>query len=485
MARASAILLWVCSTVFLLAAATNVVEALGVNWGSQCTHPLPPDIVVQMLKDNGVHKVKLFDADPWIVRAFAGTGIEVVVGIPNEALDKISKDYDKAVDWVKRNITKHMYDGGVNIKMVAVGNEPFLTSYNGSYVKTTLPAMKNVQRALKEAGHSQIKVTTPMNADVYHSSSGLPSNGDFRADVKSEMVDIVKWLDDQNSFFLVNIYPFLSLYQNKHFPIEYAFFDGRSKPIVDKGNAYENMFDANLDTLAWSMAKAGAPNLGIMVGEAGWPTDGDINANVSMAERFYQGFLKKMAANKGTPLRPGHLEVYLFALMDEDQKSVAPGGFERHWGIFRYDGQPKFPIDFTGQGREKMPIGAKNVQYQEKKWCVFNRDVKIMNFTGRNVEYACAYSDCTALVYGSSCNKLDLIGNISYAFNMYFQMNDQDVEACVFEGLATITTVNASTGSCLFPIQIQSGGIRLHAHLSVASASFFGLIVLFFLLALV
>ena len=54
-------------------------EGLGVNWGTQATHKLPPDTVVQMLKDNGIQKVKLFDADESTMSALAGTGIEVMV----------------------------------------------------------------------------------------------------------------------------------------------------------------------------------------------------------------------------------------------------------------------------------------------------------------------------------------------------------------------------------------------------------------------
>ena len=33
------------------------VEGLGVNWGTMATHKLPPKVVVQMLKDNGIEKV--------------------------------------------------------------------------------------------------------------------------------------------------------------------------------------------------------------------------------------------------------------------------------------------------------------------------------------------------------------------------------------------------------------------------------------------
>lgn len=45
--------------------------------------------------------------------------------------------------------------------------------------------------------------------------------------------------------------------------------------------------------------------------------------------------MKRLAEEEGTPLRPERLEVYLFGFLDEDMKSIMPGPFERHWGIFR------------------------------------------------------------------------------------------------------------------------------------------------------
>jgi hypothetical protein len=347
-------------------------------------------------------------------------------------------------------------------RYVGVGNEPFLTGFNGTYVKTTFPALKNIQKALDEAGYGdKIKATIPLNADVYESRSNNPSDGNFRKDMRELMLQIVRFLHDNKSPFLVNIYPFLSLYDNSNFPVDFAFFDGGSKPIQDKSVQYTNVFDANFDTLVWTLKKNKFEDLKIIVGEVGWPTDGDKNANTKLAKRFYNGFLKKMANKKGTPLRPGPMEVYLFGLLDEDMKNVAPGAFERHWGIFQYDGKPKFSIDFSGQGREKMPTAAKGVQYMDSQWCVLKKDIKNMTETAPEVDYACSNSDCTSLGYGSSCNNLDVRGNVSYAFNMYFQMQDQSVEACDFNGLAEIVKQNASRGGCLFPIMIMSAGNRV------------------------
>ena len=359
-----------------------------------------------------------------------------------------------------------------------MGNEPFLTSYNGSFVNITFPALANVQKALEEAGLGEkVKATVALNADVYESASNKPSDGDFRGDIKDRMLEIVRFLNEKNSPFVVNIYPFLSLYQNPDFPLDFAFLDDRGESIEDGGLEYSNVFDANLDTLVWALRKSEVPDLKILVGEIGWPTDGNKFANRTLAKRFYDGLMKKLATGAGTPLRPGRLSVYLFGLVDEDMKSVAPGNFERHWGIFYFDGKPKFPIDFSGNGQSKMPVAAKGVVPLESKWCVFGKpEMKNSSKLGDLVNYACSNADCTALGYGSSCNNLDRNGNISYAFNMYFQMQSQDVQACDFDGMATITTKNASTGTCLFPIQIISAGVRVIGYGVSAAAGFVGLV---------
>ncbi|KAF3441221.1 hypothetical protein FNV43_RR15134 [Rhamnella rubrinervis] len=317
-----------------------------------------------------------------------------------------------------------------------------------------------------------IKATVPLNADVYNSpeNNQVPSAGRFRSDINELMTQIVQFLSKNKAPFTVNIYPFLSLYGNDNFPFDYAFFDGASNPIVDTGSGiqYTNVFDANFDTLVAALRAAGFGDMPIIVGEVGWPTDGDKNANNGNAYRFYNGLLPRLASNRGTPLRPGYIEVYLFGLLDEDAKSIAPGNFERHWGIFRYDGQPKFALDLSGQGQNKLLVAAKNVVYLPAKWCMFNPNAKDLSRLAENIDYACTFGDCTALGYGSSCNTLDANGNASYAFNMYFQVQNQKPLACNFQGLAMVTTQNISQGSCNFLVQIaESSSFSLRPSLLV------------------
>lgn len=342
-------------------------------------------------------------------------------------------------------------------RYVAVGNEPFLATYNGSFLGTTFPALQNVQSAIAKAGlGNQVKVTIPLNADVYGSSSDKPSDGDFRSDIRDLMLEIIKFLSDNGAPFTVNIYPFISLHNDPNFPVDFAFFDGNSNSINDNGRIYQNVFDANHDTLVWALQKHGYGNMSIIVGEIGWPTDGDRSANLQYAQRFNQGFMTRFTAGTGTPMRPGTMEVYLFSLIDEDHKSIQPGNFERHWGLFYFDGTAKYQLNL-GTTSSNALAPATGVSYLAQQWCVLSSSANLDDpQVALSVSYACANGDCTRLGYGTSCGNLDSRGNISYAFNSYYQINDQLESACKFpDGLSVVTNQDPSTGDCKFRIMIQ------------------------------
>ncbi|CAA7022271.1 unnamed protein product [Microthlaspi erraticum] len=186
-----------------------------------------------------------------------------------------------------------------------------------------------------------------------------PSAGRFRPEIIAQMTQIVDFLTKNNAPITINIYPFLSLYGNDDFPLNYAFFDG-AQPVDDHGISYTNVFDANFDTLVSSLKAVGHGDMPIVAGDA---------------YRLY-----------------------------------------------------------NGQGQNKLLVGAQNVTYLQNKWCSFNPEAKDLTKLAKNIDFACTYSDCTALGYGSSCNGLDANGNASYAFNMYFQVKNQDEEACIFQG---------------------------------------------------
>ncbi|XP_010252866.1 PREDICTED: glucan endo-1,3-beta-glucosidase 6-like [Nelumbo nucifera] len=439
------------SILLILSSAPMVESAIGVNWGTISSHRLSPSIVVDLIKENKIHKVKIFDAEPDVLLSLMGSGIEVMVGIPNEMLAVFSSSPVAADLWVRQNVSRYMVKGGVDIRYIAVGNEPFLTSYSGQFQPYVMPALLNLQQSLAKANLAGfVKLVVPCNADAYEST--LPSQGAFRPELTQIMTQLVSFLSANGSPFVVNIYPFLSLYGNSDFPQDYAFFEGTTHPVADGQNVYYNAFDGNFDTLVAALNRIGYGQMPIVIGEVGWPTDGALSANLTAARAFNQGLINHILSNKGTPLRPGvpPMDIYLFSLLDEGAKSTLPGNFERHWGIFSFDGQAKYSLNM-GNGVLK---NAKNVQYLPSRWCIAD-PTRDLSGVVSHIKLACSVADCTTLVYGGSCNGIGAKGNISYAFNSYYQLQKQDSQSCDFDGLGLVTFLDPSIGDCRFLVGIS------------------------------
>ncbi|KAK6259324.1 Glycoside hydrolase family 17 - like 6 [Theobroma cacao] len=427
-------------------------SVIGVNWGTLSFHKLKPSTVVDLLKDNNIQKVKLFEADPLVLRALMGSGIQVMVGIPNEMLATLSFSPASADLWVRQNVSTYIGKGGADIRYIAVGNEPFLTSYAGQFQSYVVPAMVNLQQSLARANLAgYVKLVVPCNADAYESN--VPSQGAFRPELSQIMTQLVSFLNSNGSPFVVNIYPFLSLYGNSDFPQDYAFFEGTTHPVIDGSNTYYNAFDGNFDTLVAALSKIGYGQMPIVIGEVGWPTDGAVGANLTAARVFNQGLINHVLSNKGTPLRPGvpPMDIYLFSLLDEGAKSTLPGNFERHWGIFSFDGQAKYALNL-GLGNKKLK-NARNVQYLPSRWCVASQS-KDLSDVANHMKVACNVADCTTLDYGGSCNSIGAKGNISYAFNSYYQLQMQNEQSCNFDGLGVVTFLDPSVGDCRFLVGV-------------------------------
>jgi hypothetical protein len=120
-ARAAALL----ATIVLVALCVGrpADAAIGVNWGTVSSHRAPPGVVVDLMRANRISKVKLFDADPSVLRALAGSGIQVMVGVTDGELASIAGSQAAADTWVAQNVSRYVGRGGVDIRCAPV---PFL-----------------------------------------------------------------------------------------------------------------------------------------------------------------------------------------------------------------------------------------------------------------------------------------------------------------------------------------------------------------------
>ncbi|KAK0571961.1 hypothetical protein LWI29_024076 [Acer saccharum] len=175
-----------------------------------------------------------------------------MIGIPNDLLAPIASSVSVASSWVEQNVSKYISTNGVDV------------------------STKNIQAALIKAGLGrQVKATVPLNADVYESAdSGRPSTGDFRGDIHDLMISIVKFLSDNGAPLTINIYPFLSLYADSNFPVDFAFFNASgAAPVVDGSITYTNV-SMQTSTPSYQLLKrtVSHPSLSSSVKLAGRPT---------------------------------------------------------------------------------------------------------------------------------------------------------------------------------------------------------------------
>jgi hypothetical protein len=79
------------------------------------SHHINPPLVVEMLRANGVDRVKLFDADPWTVAALAGSGLQAMLAEPNGQLASLARDPRRAREWVRHTVTANL-EAGIDVR---------------------------------------------------------------------------------------------------------------------------------------------------------------------------------------------------------------------------------------------------------------------------------------------------------------------------------------------------------------------------------
>lgn len=83
----------------------------------------------------------------------------------------------------------------------------------------------------------------------------------------------------------------------------------------------------------------------IVVSESGWPSAGGTGATTENAGTYYKNLINHAKSGNGTPKKPGGpIEVYLFAMFDENKKSGAES--EKHFGVFNPDKSAKYQLSF-------------------------------------------------------------------------------------------------------------------------------------------
>lgn len=323
------------------------VASFGINYG-QIGNNLPqPEKVLDLLSSLKITKTKIYDTNPQILTAFANSGVELIVTVENDKLSDLT-DPQQALQWVSSRIKP--YFPATKITGIAVGNEIF-TGDDMTLMSYLVPAMISIHGALVQLGlESYIQVSTPNSLAVL-AESYPPSAGSFQGELTGVMSQFLRFLSNTKSPFWINAYPYFAYKDSPtQISLDYVLFNPNSG-MVDPYTKlhYDNMLYAQVDAVICAIARMGFEGLEVQVTETGWPSKGDVDevgATVENAAIYNRNLLRRQLGNEGTPLRPNmRLEVYLFALFNEDLK---PGPTsERNYGLYQPDGTMAYNVGLS------------------------------------------------------------------------------------------------------------------------------------------
>ncbi|WOK97145.1 hypothetical protein Cni_G05853 [Canna indica] len=439
------------SIIFLLLFFTNASGAfVGINIGTEISNLPSAADIVSIIRTQQIKHVRLFDANHQMLSALANTGIDVMIGVPNDQLLRIGQSRSVAADWVNKNVAAFVPQ--TNITFIAVGNEILTLIPNAALV--LVPAMQFLQSALVAANlNLQVKVSSPQSMDIIPIPFP-PSAAKFNSTWNSVMSQYLQFLKNTGSSFMLNAQPYYGYTKSQGiFPIEYALFQplNPNNQIVDPNTNfyYNNMFDAMVDAAYYSMQSLNFTSIPVVVTASGWPSLGGTNesdANIDNALVYNSNLVRHVLNGSGTPSQPTmEVSAYIYELFNED---LRPGPIsEQNWGIFFPNGTTVYSLNF-GNPSESKPDPTSLVG----QFCVANSSAS-SNALRKGLDWACGpgAANCSAIQPGGPCyDANNLVALASYAYNDYYHRMQANGGTCNFANTAMITTTNPSHGSCIF-----------------------------------
>ncbi|KAL4035125.1 hypothetical protein IC575_003800 [Cucumis melo] len=427
---------------------------VGVNLGTSVSNLPSPSDIVAILKSHQITHLRLYNADPQLLKALANSSIEVIVGVTNEEVLRIGESPAAAAAWVNKNVAAHL--PGTNITAIAVGSEVLTTIPHVGPV--LVPAMYSLHKALVAANLNYlIKVSTPQSMDIIPRPFP-PSTASFDASWNSTIYQLLQFLKNTKSYYMLNAYPYYGYTSgNGSFPLDYALF--RSLPaikqIVDPNTLfhYNSMFDAMVDATYYSIEAFNFSEIPVVVTETGWPSFGGANepdATIQNAGTYVSNLIRRVSNDSGPPSQPTiPINTYLYELFNEDKR---PGPIsEKNWGILFPNGSAVYPLSL---------MSGRATANSSEVYCVA-KDGADEDKLQDGLNWACGQggANCVAIQQGRPCFlPNNITDHASYAYNDYYQKMRGAGGTCDFDGTATLTTVDPSHGSCIFTGSSNSSG---------------------------
>ncbi|KAL2248877.1 UNVERIFIED_CONTAM: putative glucan endo-1,3-beta-glucosidase [Sesamum indicum] len=366
-------LLLCITTLILLSAAVSTPSAttLGVTCNLSTPNLPPPEHVVSTLQSRRVSAVRLLDPTPAAVRAFAYTNISLILSVPNHLIQSFAANRSASTLWLHSHVLP--FHPRTHISLISAGSDVLTTAatYDLTLDPSTalLPAMRNLHLSLLDLGIRTISVSTTFSFIDILTTSFPPSSAEFQEPIGSLIIrPLLQFLDETNSSFLVNLYPYNVYRINSEIPIGYVLFQQHPfnfRDDVITGVRYWNLFDMMVDAVVAAMAVSGHENIPVIVAETGWPSEAEAQAAGNYAEMYLKGLVTHLRSGLGTPLRKeGVAEAYIYQLFDEvdsthkNDKNGTTGaamsgvtGAGQHWGIMYPNMTMKYNFDLSGSTR--------------------------------------------------------------------------------------------------------------------------------------
>ncbi|XP_030955618.1 glucan endo-1,3-beta-glucosidase 12-like [Quercus robur] len=439
------------------------VSSVGINYGTLGNNLPSPKKVAQLLQSTLIDKVKIYDTNPEILQAFSNTGIDLIVAVENSHVSNISTEVSSADEWLSTRVIPFI--PATSVVAIAVGNEYLTTNDNKLEPKALVQAMQNLHAALVARGlDRKIKVTTPHSMAIL-ASSFPPSASTFALNLMPTMTAIVGFLADTGAPFMVNAYPYFAYRDNPgSVNLEYALLGNATGVRDPKGYVYNNMLDAQIDSIRSAINALGFGNMTIeiTVSESGWPSKGDHGdkaATTQNAKTYNTRLIERAQAYKGTPMKPkDKIEIFVFALFNENKKEGDET--ERNFGMFNGDGSKVYDVDLSCQfcsNGGTLGFGEKvsGAARGPSVWCIAkpHSDDKVLQAV---LDFCCGPGgvDCREIYESGDCfepNKL--LAHASYAMNAYYQMHGRNYWNCDFKGSGLVAFSDPSYGTCRYPQQ--------------------------------
>ncbi|XP_016704580.2 glucan endo-1,3-beta-glucosidase 12 [Gossypium hirsutum] len=297
------------SVLFSFLRFTSSIPSIGIAYSSTVSPPPPPlpAKVSSLISTLKITSVRLPDPDPSLIKAFAPTNTSLFLSISNSHLPALASNGSVALSWLRRHVLP--FYPRSKISLISVGNTVLDSTTIQDFSPFLLPATRNLHHALQELGINKIQISATFSFFSTITTAFPPSSAVFQQPAGDLIIKpLLQFLEQTNSSFLINIYPYNLFRLNSEIPIGFALFQDnlfnfRDDPVT--GIRYFNLFAMMADAVLTAMAAMGYQNIPVVVAETGWPSGGsqaeEVEANGVYAEMYLKGLVRHLKSGAATP----------------------------------------------------------------------------------------------------------------------------------------------------------------------------------------